>query len=212
MRLQPLRACVFVWSLLSLLLLLTRDQTIATEETTQWRPSCEKDVIHRLEIFAREEMSRVKATPPSLRVEKTLDLEQNCIRNDRLSDALALTYRGIQVARDYYERCEHVCIVRFVQPLLQTQSRLPPECVAEQDCCLVCRTKIVVMSLPRVSARLYRSAVTLRKGASPLSMGSLCGVGDLVLTCTGSLSRNWTVGNRLAKGEVRDHKLWKTPP
>lgn len=34
-------------------------------------------------------------------------------------------------------------------------------------------------------------------------MGSLCGVGDLVLTCTGSLSRNWTVGNRLAKGEVR---------
>lgn len=42
-----------------------------------------------------------------------------------------------------------------------------------------------------------------RKGASPLSMGSLCGVGDLVLTCTGSLSRNWTVGNRLAKGEVR---------
>lgn len=41
-----------------------------------------------------------------------------------------------------------------------------------------------------------------RKGASPLSMGSLCGVGDLVLTCTGSLSRNWTVGNRLAKGEV----------
>lgn len=42
-----------------------------------------------------------------------------------------------------------------------------------------------------------------RKGASPLSMGSLCGVGDLVLTCTGSLSRNWTVGNRLARGEVR---------
>lgn len=41
-----------------------------------------------------------------------------------------------------------------------------------------------------------------RKGASPLSMGSLCGVGDLVLTCTGSLSRNWTVGNRMAKGEV----------
>lgn len=34
-------------------------------------------------------------------------------------------------------------------------------------------------------------------------MGSLCGLGDLVLTCTGSLSRNWTVGNRLAKGEVQ---------
>lgn len=44
--------------------------------------------------------------------------------------------------------------------------------------------------------------VVVRKGASPLSMGSLCGVGDLVLTCTGSLSRNWTVGHRLAKGEV----------
>ncbi len=32
-------------------------------------------------------------------------------------------------------------------------------------------------------------------------MMGLCGVGDLVLTCTGNLSRNWQVGNRLAKGE-----------
>ncbi|CAN0407620.1 unnamed protein product [Ectocarpus fasciculatus] len=46
--------------------------------------------------------------------------------------------------------------------------------------------------------------MAVKKGASPLSMGSLCGVGDLVLTCTGSLSRNWTVGNRLARGEDLD--------
>ncbi|CAM9521668.1 unnamed protein product [Phaeothamnion confervicola] len=45
------------------------------------------------------------------------------------------------------------------------------------------------------------SRLAVRKGASPLSMGGLCGVGDLVLTCTGSLSRNWTVGNRMACGE-----------
>ncbi|CAN0052804.1 unnamed protein product [Ectocarpus sp. 12 AP-2014] len=56
--------------------------------------------------------------------------------------------------------------------------------------------------ITRGLAEISRMAV--KKGASPLSMGSLCGVGDLVLTCTGSLSRNWTVGNRLARGEDLD--------
>ncbi|KAG5177968.1 glycerol-3-phosphate dehydrogenase [Tribonema minus] len=54
--------------------------------------------------------------------------------------------------------------------------------------------------ITRGMAEIARLAI--RKGASPLSMGGLCGVGDLVLTCTGSLSRNWTVGYRLAQGET----------
>jgi glycerol-3-phosphate dehydrogenase (NAD(P)+) len=37
------------------------------------------------------------------------------------------------------------------------------------------------------------------------TFAGLSGLGDLVLTCTGSLSRNYTVGQRLAKGEkLRD--------
>ena len=46
---------------------------------------------------------------------------------------------------------------------------------------------------------LLSSAVGL--GASPLTLAGLSGVGDIVLTCTGDLSRNRTVGVRLGKGE-----------
>ncbi|MCA9621951.1 MAG: NAD(P)-dependent glycerol-3-phosphate dehydrogenase, partial [Myxococcales bacterium] len=38
------------------------------------------------------------------------------------------------------------------------------------------------------------------KGADPLTLAGLAGMGDLVLTCTGSLSRNRTVGVELGKG------------
>lgn len=39
-------------------------------------------------------------------------------------------------------------------------------------------------------------------GANPLTLSGLSGVGDLVLTCTGDLSRNRTVGLRIGKGET----------
>eukprot|EP00002_Diphylleia_rotans_P028939 TRINITY_DN5854_c0_g1_i1.p1 TRINITY_DN5854_c0_g1~~TRINITY_DN5854_c0_g1_i1.p1 ORF type:complete len:342 (+),score=87.16 TRINITY_DN5854_c0_g1_i1:51-1076(+) len=45
------------------------------------------------------------------------------------------------------------------------------------------------------------SRLVVKKGGNHYTMMGLCGVGDLVLTCTGNLSRNWQVGNRLAKGE-----------
>lgn len=38
-------------------------------------------------------------------------------------------------------------------------------------------------------------------GADPLTFAGLSGLGDLVLTCTGDLSRNRTVGLRLGRGE-----------
>ncbi|GBE40637.1 MAG TPA: NAD(P)-dependent glycerol-3-phosphate dehydrogenase [Nitrospirae bacterium] len=38
-------------------------------------------------------------------------------------------------------------------------------------------------------------------GAKEKTFGGLSGLGDLVLTCTGTLSRNYTVGHRLGKGE-----------
>jgi len=40
----------------------------------------------------------------------------------------------------------------------------------------------------------------IRLGANPPSFMGLAGIGDLVLTCTGSLSRNWTVGHKLGQG------------
>ncbi|CAK0748951.1 hypothetical protein CVIRNUC_001873 [Coccomyxa viridis] len=53
--------------------------------------------------------------------------------------------------------------------------------------------------ITRGLAEMTRLAVAL--GAHPLTMQGLAGMGDLVLTCTGDLSRNRTVGIRLGKGE-----------
>lgn len=41
----------------------------------------------------------------------------------------------------------------------------------------------------------------MKMGANPLTFGGLSGIGDLILTCTGDLSRNRTVGLRIARGE-----------
>ncbi len=40
-----------------------------------------------------------------------------------------------------------------------------------------------------------------RMGADPRTLAGLAGVGDLILTCTGELSRNRSVGLRLGRGE-----------
>ena len=53
--------------------------------------------------------------------------------------------------------------------------------------------------ITRGLAELARLGVAL--GADPLTFQGLAGVGDLVLTCTGDLSRNRALGLRLGKGE-----------
>lgn len=45
------------------------------------------------------------------------------------------------------------------------------------------------------------SRLAVRKAANPLTLAGLAGMGDLVLTCTGDLSRNRTVGIGLGKGQ-----------
>ena len=54
--------------------------------------------------------------------------------------------------------------------------------------------------ITRGLAEITRLAV--KKGGNPLTMQGLAGIGDLVLTCTGDLSRNRTVGLRLGRGET----------
>jgi len=44
------------------------------------------------------------------------------------------------------------------------------------------------------------SRLAVRRGANPLTLAGLAGLGDLVLTCTGDLSRNRTVGFELGRG------------
>ncbi len=52
--------------------------------------------------------------------------------------------------------------------------------------------------LTRGLAEITRLAVHM--GANPLTLSGLAGMGDLVLTCTGDLSRNRTVGVKLGEG------------
>src|SRR5690606_9643532 len=47
----------------------------------------------------------------------------------------------------------------------------------------------------------------VRMGANPLTLTGLAGMGDLVLTCTGGLSRNRTVGVKLGQGMTLDEIL-----
>jgi len=46
------------------------------------------------------------------------------------------------------------------------------------------------------------SRLGVRLGAQPQTFAGLAGMGDLVLTCTGDLSRNRTVGTRVGRGET----------
>lgn len=49
--------------------------------------------------------------------------------------------------------------------------------------------------------------VASKMGANPVTLAGLSGMGDLILTCTGDLSRNRTVGFELGKGRTLDDIL-----
>ena len=53
--------------------------------------------------------------------------------------------------------------------------------------------------ITRGLAELVRIAI--KKGANPITLSGLAGMGDLVLTCTGDLSRNRSVGLALGRGQ-----------
>jgi glycerol-3-phosphate dehydrogenase (NAD(P)+) len=59
--------------------------------------------------------------------------------------------------------------------------------------------------ITRGLAEITRIAV--RMGGNPLTLSGLAGLGDLVLTCTGELSRNRTVGFELGRGRSLDDIL-----
>ena len=50
----------------------------------------------------------------------------------------------------------------------------------------------------------------VRLGATAKTFMGLAGIGDLVLTCTGTLSRNWNVGHKLGQGMTLDAILSET--
>lgn len=61
------------------------------------------------------------------------------------------------------------------------------------------------MLITRSLAEMSRFAARL--GANPLTFLGLAGVGDLIVTCHSPLSRNFRVGNALAKGQKLDEIL-----
>ncbi len=67
----------------------------------------------------------------------------------------------------------------------------------------------VAAVITRGLTELTRMAVKL--GADPLTMMGLAGMGDLVLTCTGDLSRNRTFGKALGRGRTVEELLGAKP-
>lgn len=63
--------------------------------------------------------------------------------------------------------------------------------------------------ITRALAEMTRLGVAL--GASPMTFAGLAGLGDLVLTCTGDLSRNRMTGVRLGRGEAVEAVLGSSP-
>jgi len=61
------------------------------------------------------------------------------------------------------------------------------------------------MLITRSLAEMGRFAVSL--GANPLTFIGLAGVGDLIVTCTSPLSRNYRVGFSLGKGETLEEAI-----
>jgi glycerol-3-phosphate dehydrogenase (NAD(P)+) len=57
------------------------------------------------------------------------------------------------------------------------------------------RSAIITRGLAEISR------IAVRRGANPLTLMGLAGMGDLVLTCTGELSRNRRVGMELGQGK-----------
>jgi glycerol-3-phosphate dehydrogenase (NAD(P)+) len=59
--------------------------------------------------------------------------------------------------------------------------------------------------ITRGLAEMRRLGLAL--GANPHTFAGLAGVGDLVLTCTGALSRNYTVGKKIGEGMTLEEIL-----
>jgi len=59
--------------------------------------------------------------------------------------------------------------------------------------------------ITRGLAEIQRLGLAL--GANPLTFAGLAGIGDLILTCTGQLSRNHTVGQKIGQGMSLDQIL-----
>jgi len=70
---------------------------------------------------------------------------------------------------------------------------------------LGCGHNTLAALITRGLAEMSRLGVAM--GARPSTFSGLAGIGDLVLTCTGTLSRNRTVGYRLGQGESLEEIL-----
>ena len=63
----------------------------------------------------------------------------------------------------------------------------------------------ISMLMTRALAEMSRFAVAM--GANPVTFLGLAGVGDLIATCTSSMSRNYQVGRRIGLGESVDEVM-----
>ena len=94
----------------------------------------------------------------------------------------------------------HLILVR--EPPKDSDSKIIPGLVGGQ-CLACCAADKYIALITRALSEMTR--VGKAYGANPLTYLGLAGVGDLILTCSSPMSRNYTVGKRLAAGESIDH-------
>ena len=94
------------------------------------------------------------------------------------------------------ERKLHLILDRG--PPTDSGTKITPEPVrgTDRSCCAADEAEALIT---RALSEMTR--VGNAYGANPLTFLGLAGVGDLILTCSSPLSRNYTVGRRLAEGE-----------
>src|SRR5512138_3754276 len=162
----------------------------------------------------------VHAGTPIVCVAKGIELETLMTTSEVLEDVLPVPLhpyvavmsgpsfarevaKGLPTAVTVAARWER--IARQVQDAFHTKSFRPYTSGDVVGCEIGgCVKNVVALAalITRGLAEISRLAV--RKGANPLTLSGLSGLGDLVLTCSSDLSRNRTVGRGLAEGKTAE--------
>ena len=96
----------------------------------------------------------------------------------------------------------HLIFIREPPKVSDTKTIPEPVRGVQYQCFVADKSKALITRALSEMTRVGKAY-----GANPLTYLGLAGVGDLILTCSSPLSRNYTVGRRLAAGEKIDDIL-----
>jgi glycerol-3-phosphate dehydrogenase (NAD(P)+) len=164
-----------------------------------------RGIIERARLFVRPGVVLVSAT-------KGLEVESLCTMSQIMQQVLAPAYHpnlavlsGPSFAREVAARCPTAVVAAADHPAVaETVQRAVSGGRVDG---LALGTNARAALVTRGLAEMTRLGVAM--GAQAGTFAGLAGMGDLILTCTGDLSRNRSFGRRLAEG-ARPEELLAT--